>query len=723
MLNRLNRPTCLPILAILTLPALASANEYEVFIEVENEESLYDLQVEGQIGDDTLTALVELIQRGVDLNTATREQLYALPNLNYSEVDAIISYRQEAGRIDDPAALVANGILSARKVGAIAAFLIIRRSATSALGATGWIRGQTRWSEGDNGAPPMALQGRADGLESARVGVAVLLNRNSLGDVVYDPSRDALAADPTDVRPELAKIYVHWDERDYAAIAGTYRIGFGQRLTFDITDRPDPHGFYGDDEVFRSASLVVECKESAGELAVSPCDGVDIRVTPDFSSRTALLGAAIGLKKLELGGGRSLSAHGFGSYQPKDIFQYAIYDAGKCSDPRDDDNPDCSAPQTFRISDNPGQQSSRFIFSTLPNMYAELLGGGNLTLNLDRRTSIGVTGYGSHVNWLVDGIDLDFQEYDRTPFGGAFGAVGVNAHHGVNIVDVFAEVTRSFDSQLDGGGGFAGVVRGVASVKDHELEVAARYYDQEFANPYARPISAADEFDGLRARDETGVRIRTTSRFQKKFSLRTSADFWTAPSDDINQVLLYVRGDVDATKRLRLGLWTGYQDKELFDGGGGQCFSISVENDENGEPVPCGGERYQVSGRVRFEALRTVTGTLLYTHEVQDDDDLDLMGDNQRFRQDRRVTATVVAKPIPEATIRGRVTYLDEDIADDASLQTFLQTTIDFSYRFRKKDRLRLRYDLLRFLDERASTMERFSLNEHWLWLEYKANF
>ena len=704
--------------------SIASANQYEVFIDVQNEEELYDLQVENQIGEDTLNALIELMQRGLDLNTANREELYTLPNITYAEVDGILKYRAEVGRIDDPAALAINGIISERQLAAVAPFLIIRKRTVSKLGASGWVRGQTRWSVDDNDAPPMALQARADGLRHVRVGAAVLLNRNVLGEVVYDPSRDALTAEEPSVRPEVPKLYVHWDERDYAIIGGTYRIGFGQRLTFDVTDQTDPNGFYGDDEVFRSTSLVSQCKESAGELAESPCSGAagEVHVTPDFNSRDGLLGVALGLKKLELGGKSSISAYGFGSYQPKDVYQYAIYDAGKCSDPRDDDNDDCSSPDTFRTEGNVAMPTSRFSFHTLPNMYAELLGGGNVTVNIDRRTSVGVTGYGSYINWLVEGIDLDFQEWWRTPFGGPFGAVGVNAHHGIDIVDLFAEVTRSFDSQLDGGGGFAGIVRAVTAWDKHEIEVSGRYYDEKFANPYARPISAADQFDGLRARDEAGIRVRTSSRFQKKFSLRTSADFWRAPSEKVNEGSFYVRGDADILKYLRVGLWTAYQDKEIFDDGGPQCFAISTEDDENGEPIPCGGERYQVTGRVRYEPFRNVAATLQYTHEVQDDDDLDMDAD-VRFRQDRVVTAIVTAKPIPQASIRARFRFLDEDIKDAMSLETSSWTSLDFSYRLRRKDRLRLRYDLIAYHDERDSTQDRQPSPEHWLWFEYTAHF
>ncbi len=703
---------------------LAFANEYEVFIDIQNEEQLYDLQVEGEIEEDTFNALLELFQRGLDLNLASREELYALPNLNYAEVDAILAYRNDSGRITDPAGLVIGGVLSERKLAAIAPFLIVREQARNRLGATGWIRSQTRWSVEDSDVPPLAVQARADGLRNLRIGVAALLNRNQLGAVIYDPSRDALTAEPTEPKAEIPKFYAHWEDRDIAIIGGTYRIGFGQRLTFDVTNQTDPEGFYGDDELFRSTRLTSQCKESAGELANSPCEGAagEVHVTPDFRSRDSLLGVAAALKNVNLGGKSSLSATAWTSYQPKDVYQYAIYDAGKCTDPRDDNDPNCRAPDTFKTEDNSAMQTSRFSFHTLPNMYAELLGGGNITFNLDTRAHIGVTGYGSSINWLVEGIDLDFQEWARTPFGGPFGAVGVNGAIGFGLTDVFAEVTRSLDSQTDGGGGVGAIVRSVTSWGKNSVEVSGRYYDQKFANPYARPISAADQFEGLRARDETGVRVRTINLFQKKYSLRTSLDLWRAPSEKVNEMSLFVRGDADINKKLRLGLWTGYRDKHLFDDGGPQCFAISIENDENGEPIPCGGEQYKVTVRARWSPIREISATLQYAHEVQDDEDID-MDVTSRYRQDRTVTGIIIAKPIPQARIRARVRYLNEDIKNDARGETSLWESLDVSYRLRRKDRLRIRYDLISYLDDRQSTQVRQPSPEHWLWLEYTAHF
>jgi len=43
-----------------------------------------------------------------------------------------------------------------------------------------------------------------------------------------------------------------------------------------------------------------------------------------------------------------------------------------------------------------------------------------------------------------------------------------------------------------------------ATRKHEELEVVGRYYSTDYVNPFARPISQPDEFEGQRARDEAG---------------------------------------------------------------------------------------------------------------------------------------------------------------------------------------------------------------------------
>jgi hypothetical protein len=710
------------IAAVLVLAAgQAGAAPYETFIEIVTEEDLYDLQASGQIDDDTFETLLALYQEGVDLNQAGRAELYTLPNLTYEDVDAILTYREEAGWIADPALLVQVGALSEDKLLAIAPFLIVRDPDRAAYAVDGWVRAQTRWSAEDDRVPPMALQTRISTLDNLTVGVAATITRNRLGAVHYDPNRDALSAEAPHTALHLPKAYAEWEDDHVHAIVGTYRIGFGQRLTFDNTDRYTPNGIYRDDQLFRSNDLTRECKESAGELAESPCAGPagDVYVTPDFRWRQGLMGAAAGVRRLEVGGGE-LQAYGFLSYQPRSIYQYELYDPRVCDDPRDDDNPACSAPNVYKTQDDLLAPTSRFSFQTLPDLFRETLGGGNLTFAPSRRVQLGVTGYAGTVDWLHGGPDLDFQEWSRLPFGGPFGAVGVDAAFGHSWADVFVEVAHSFDDMEDGGGGLGAIVRGVATWGKHELEASGRYYQDSFANPYARPISQPDELDGLRARDEAGGRLRFTGLFDKKLSLRASADVWTNPgTGSTPKMLVYARTDIEASKIFRWGVWADYKNLALGSGGDDGCPDDAfAQLDENGFPIACAREQMSLSLRGRWQMHRAwnlagqLRGVMLNDQTHVDE-----------FRKDVSAWAIVTGKPAERFRYRGRVRYLFQDFEDNMSLEQSLWIYQDLTYRIRARDRVRIRYDLFVWLDDRASTAARVPSPEHWLWLEYESRF
>ncbi len=698
---------------------IARSNQYEVFVDIDTEEDLYDLQVAGVLDTVTFETLVELLQRGVDLNTASRKILYTLPNLTYAEVDAILAYRDEVGRIADPAVLVRQGILRADKLSAIAAFLVIRSGDNNVIPASGMVRAQTRYSVEDTGVPASALQVRAQGLQNISVGMVALNTRLEVGDVRYDPVRQALTAEAPKNAAHLRKLYVQWGGEKLSAIAGTYRIGFGQRLTFDVTDQTDPDGFNGDSDVFRSPDLTRDCKESSGELDTTPCPSDSYTyVTPDFRSRDGLTGVAASYRDIKMGSGK-LELHGFLSYQPRSIYQYELYNPAVCDDPRSED-PVCSAPDVYRTGDDPLAPSSEFSFQTLPDVYAEKIVGANVTYSMDRRAHVGVTGYTAQVDWLVEGMELDFQEWSSLPYGGAFGAVGLNAAKGFGYTDVFAEVSRSFDG-MPGGGGLGAIGRAITAWDKNEIETSVRYYDKNFANPHARPIAAADEYDGLRARDEVGGRVQYTGQFDKRFRVRSKLDFWHAPTESRNAIQAFVRGDVELSDQFAWGLWTLYQDKDLSRSGRDECYE-GTDRDAIGPngPLTCAGQKMQATGRLRYAPTKTTWFDLQYQHELQDD------GASQftdKYRQDVSIVGIATTKPHPRFRLRARSRFLYEDISSNTYLEKSWWSYADLSYRLRKRDQLKFRYDLVMHLDERAATKTRTPNPEHWMRLEYAAYF
>ena len=705
---------CLSVL----LGAQAIAADYGLFVEVETDEDLLDLLSTQEIDASEYETLVELLADGVDLNTAERDEIYALPNLTYAEVDSILLYRDEAGSIDDPVVLVTADIVEARKLIAIAPFLYVSKADRSLFETTGQLNYRTTYVAGDESVPSMLLGGRLSTFRNLNIGIITVLTRDRLSDVVYDPNRDALSANAPSAQVNVPKFWAEWKTKSLHVVAGTYRIGFGQRLTFDNTSQVVPNGIKLDKAITYSQTLTSSCKESDAGEGELPCTSADRSSyqAPDYRWTDRLRGVAIGLRHLEIGDGW-MQAHGWISYQTRSIYQYEIYDRGSCDDPRDDSDL-CSAPSVYRRQDDLLAPTSRFKTSTLPDMFNELLGGGNLTYYFSRRAHIGVTGYGADIQWLVQGMDLDFQEWSRLPYGGPFGAVGLNGAWGIDFLDLAVEAARSFDGQ-PAGGGWAAVARGTATWQKHELEAVLRYYEKNYANPFARPISAADEYDGLRARDEAGLRLKYSSRIDD-LHVRVETDFWGQLSDEAAKIRFKGRLDYDLDRWIRPGVWIEYQDKDL-DGGGrlNTCFETPFEEEE-GEPVPCTGEKIKIGAQVKLMPIWDMAITLKYEHRLLDDarDTFD-----SSLRQDSAAWFTVSYKPRTDIRLQGRVKYQFEDLSDNAYKEQSVWAYLEGQYQYERDFRIKLRYEVFSWLDDRESTAERVPNPAHWLRLELEYRF
>ena len=670
-------------------PCSASAAKYEIFIEVETEEDLYDLLATEQISDSSFNALLLLYQTRVELNRAGRQQLYLLPNLDYGQVDRILAYRTEAGAIRELGDLAAAGVLEAKIVNALRAFVIVRPPDVLKSQTNGFMRVQGRWSGRYDRLPPAsALQARLETLRNLDIGASATLTRNGLHRIRWDPNRSAFSAEPEGVRFDVPKLYVEWEDHKWEIIGGTYRIGFGQRLTFDVTDQITPNGFFGDYELRRSNELGLRCRRSAGELPASPCPTDRVtRVTPDYAWTNRLTGAAIGLKDLPIGRGW-LQAYAWGSYQVHRIPQIEIVDTNTCSDPRRDEDPGCRAPPVYVRARDPTAPASTATFATLPAMYAEALAGTNASYFWNDRAHIGVTGYGSMPRWLVRGAELGFQEFSRKPFAGPFGAVGVDAAFGFGAQDFFAEVARSFDAQVGGGGGYGAVVRSVTSLGSTELDMSVRYYGSKYANPYARPVSAPDELDGLRARDEAGLRLRLATQPGPRIGLRTIADGWRRLSSGALHGLLFVRADLQIAPSWAWALWTEYRN--------------------------AGSQRALLATRIAYEPVRQLTLSGQFQHRWVA---TRLRGVD--VQQDIAAILSMTARPLDILRFRLRVRYDFEDIWDNHRRPHTLWAYLDAALTVRERDMVRVRYDVRVFLDRRESTLTRVPNPEHWLWLEY----
>ncbi|MFO0596789.1 MAG: helix-hairpin-helix domain-containing protein [Myxococcaceae bacterium] len=720
-----------PVRTTLVLALLAtapvSAAIYENTISVDDEEDLFEMNQRGDISDATADTLLELIREGVDLNSADREQLYDLPGITYLDVDAILEYRKAKGRIEDPTELVAAGAITAEQLIQIAPFIRIDAAAPR-LPIGGRVRAQGRFTTTDNVPPPALLNARVRGPWNLSAGFLMFTTRRRADTPTYDAVNDALQSKGFLYQPQLPRFFVQWKPNNFRLIAGTFTVGFGERMTLDNTRRQTPRGFYLVDDFRRPSYLSQTCKLSAAGLALDPtsgcdsADGKNLYITPDYTWRDSFRGIAASIEDLKIGEEASASAYGFLSYQSRSIYQYELYDKRYCEDPRDDNNPFCKAPSVY-LPDG----STRLVFSTLNNVFDELTGGGHVTFKPTYRFTFGATAFAAVPFFKPSTIELDFQEYSRYPSGGAFGAIGLDAHASYKGFNFFIEGTHSFDKRVGTPGGGNGVeARTTFSPKGHELELSLRFYDLGFGTPYARPVSSPDETDGLRARNEAGARLRWHGRFGKDWETRFRADFWVNPYAAIDGTMpagipnLYAlaRLDFNGWNFLQPAVWVDARNRNLVSDQRGRCSSGTVVYTE-GAPFTCGGDLYKFAARIDTQPFgrylhASVQAWFTFTDDIRYKD---------RFRNDFMFWFELRSMPTDWLQLRARTKYLDQDISDPTYLETSVWSFIEAAWVINKGTRIAGRYDLYVYLDQRSSTLNRVPSPEHRFQLDLRASF
>src|SRR5688572_594624 len=136
----------LPAIAIALFATDAAAIQYEAEIRISTEQDLRDLYERQEIDQDALETLVDLFREGVELNSASSEELYTLPNLTYAHVEAILLYRKQVGVIRDAAELVTVGAVPLELFEQISPFVYV--APPQALPLAGSLRAVTAYTLG-----------------------------------------------------------------------------------------------------------------------------------------------------------------------------------------------------------------------------------------------------------------------------------------------------------------------------------------------------------------------------------------------------------------------------------------------------------------------------------------------------------------------------------------------------------------------------------------------
>ncbi|RKH27588.1 hypothetical protein D7Y11_30085 [Corallococcus sp. AB018] len=623
-------------LFLLGLPFTVLGATYEVDPEDTGEQALFALREDGAITAETLSALLVLRRSGVDPAHASRASLYALPGLTYARVDGV----------------EASGTLTQEERRRLAPFL----TTSAPERVTGDARLLTAFAASDPVLPPMALQVRVAGPEGWRVGLLTSLTRRRLGAVHRDANRRALVAEAPGVSVAVPKFHGQWTGERASVLVGSYRLGFGQRLTLDTTGLPTPDGFLPDDAVRVPGDVERWC--FLGEGACTPEERA-ADVTPDFQWDEGFRGV-VGTVRTSSG----VSVTGFGSYQSRSLLSHALMERASCAGTA------CKAPAVWL--EGTGSPMGRVVSRTLPGVFHEWAGGGHAAMAWTRRAQAGVTAWGARPVWNVEGAALDFRSTAGYPAGGAFGAVGVDGAWGLGPVDLFVEAARTFDSAPGGGGGYGALQRTVVADTSKELELSLRAYGRGFANPYTGAMSGPDELEGSRARNEVGARVRYLHRVEGALRLRGEVDAWTLPADgaavgSAGTVNLRASARVDwrAHALFQPSLWTEYRDKDV--GVAGDCFDGSGED-------PCSGSLLRITARVKAELHDAVSVAAQYAHARVDDPV------NRGVREDAHAVVEAQVRPCDAVRLRGRAVWKDEDLSTRNRLEQAFRATLDASW-------------------------------------------
>lgn len=760
-------------LVVLLLVARASpAAIYESPITAEDEDDLLAAQERGELSPESTERLIDLINVGVDLNTATRDELYELPGLGWREVDAILEYRKLKGRIEDPAELVGAEAVSADALLQMAPFIRLE-PATEILPIGGKMKLITGVSLSDSRPPPFYFAGAFKGPWNLSAGIELATTRFLPTAPVYDPVRDTLQVEGPYYSLHMPKLYGQWKAGNRRIIVGSFRVGFAEQLTLDTTLRKKPRGFDVTSRALSAGiwSLSNPCRYATGELSESPCpsDGTIAKGLRDFSWRDVFRGIAASIEDLELGeNGPRLSLYGFGSFQTRKVYQYQIVDRRNCADPRDDESNDlCDAPDVYVKQADPSAPYPTLRSSTLPGVLNELVFGGHGRLQPVPRFYFGITGYGAIPLWNVPQMELDFQEWARTPWNGPYGAIGLDGKVTVGPMDLFAEVTRTFNRIPDERGGWGAILRGLVNPKGHQLEWSVRLYDPTFSNPYSSPVSSPDISFGQRARNELGLKLDYVGKLPADLFVRAWVNFWMNPwrDDDsyFNEALGAEVIPSDATLipaftpnlhgRARLdwkgfwflnaAAWFDYRNNDLGNSATvingmqtGACYSGGVDGSDpegfgdtiylpafnaNGEPLRCTGELYRVSAALTLKPLREKLGFWLQGYHTW----VSQLGTNT-MRMDDRIWVEVRSNLLDRRlTLRARLSYTFFDIAnpDPDRHNDFFWGVAEVAGRPWPFLRPALRYDVRVYNDQRPADERRNPNPEHMFRLVVDAKF
>ncbi len=618
------------------LPDPACAFEYPDPIVVDDEDGVHQAYENGLLTEFERDRLIDLLRERVDLNRADRDELYELPGMTYVWADRILKHRKKHGDFARPEDVLEVPDFPDEVWEQMAAFV-------DAGKGWGWlknVRGRLRlrgnaidtYNAGDaagvevNSDDPLpAFVQQADFtlVDDYSLGWTLLLEEH-LAPVRFEPWQGSqpgyfVSDGPTYV-PGLSNFKAYGTGRwgKFDVIAGHYRAGFGQGLTFDTTGKIQPWGWQRDQTVYESYNGV------------------------GFSLSKGQRGAAVTARGLEVGDDLALDVAAFISYSDDSAYQYDFghfeADAGHPDEP-----PEFSSYAVYQGSPD---DANKLSYQTLPRVYHEMLGGGALRLQWGERHHVGVAGYGSRVMWR-HGDDFAFSESAPFPEDRqTWGVFGAHFGTGHGLWSMFGEAALTDELAP------ALYARSLFEFDRVDLDLSAREYASGFDNPHSRGKADEDEHLGNRDRDERGARVLVTAKLPGKVRLSGALDVWQRPSLGLWNGEVYARVGWTPWRWLGLAAWLTLKDKDLTSGGRDESYDTPSSGVARGL-------KWDWTVQASSQPLEGLLFTAYYKRTLKDDSAYD-----DAFEPTQSFWVRGAYRFLGDYRVAARLKFYDEDTLD-----------------------------------------------------------
>jgi hypothetical protein len=659
------------------LASRAHARTYPVEIGETNEDELRNLYEDGLLSADEFDTLIELLNNPIDVNRANRQELYDLPYVTMKLARSIVLGRRKGPykSLSDMAERVEGldrSVLEQIQPFATAGIRERSEFDKEKLSGKARIRSGMYFEKIDPveddhpnrthtpqqiGYPYRpATQASVDATydRTYSAGVVMLSNADIQG-VEYNPgSRDLYATYGQVV--ELGRVYSSIEKDRWEAIVGSYTAGFGLGLTFDRTSRTQPNGWYKDlsvtaDEFYRR-----------------------FRLTRGLFGGAATVQNDVGSWEME--------STVFASMDKYDLYQYDMGMTG--GELVDWTEVETASPRIYIDGQRVGWMS-------VPNAYRESLAGFNTTFSDGERSSVGLTSYvGTQDRTTIPGMTNPNEYVIRGGYPlmtDTYGAVGINGSWGAGLVDFFGEYAHSFT----GGGGV--LFKSIINPLGGEVELSVRHYGTNFDNPHARGTAAADQYQGMRDRDEQGIRAKGYYDITEQVRFTGDVDLWRSNLELAPVANLMMYGRVNAwfiPKKFMLAAYGKRTDQNLASQGRANTYGGSTDDLYEDAETETGS--YDLSEATDRSGTRSFAGLQARVVPIEP---LDLSALYQRTWTDSGLLYPTEDGPceywyqighytwfkarykvVDPTTLTARIRYRDDDLhgsREDRMLDTYLQ--------------------------------------------------